>query len=144
MAVSEEEIELQRRVDAMKLKLSDLNRALETARLGGGQARIDKEHAKGKLTAQERLNLLLDPDTPRLEIGALAGGGMYKEHGGCPGGGCAVVIGHIRGVRCIVVANDATVKAGAWFPITGKKNLRAQELAFEFHRWRTKHLGTNS
>ena len=117
----------------MKLKLSDLNRALETARLGGGQARIDKEHAKGKLTAQERLNLLLDPDTPRLEIGALAGGGMYKEHGGCPGGGCAVVIGHIRGVRCIVVANDATVKAGAWFPITGKKNLRAQELAFEFH-----------
>ena len=133
MAVSEEEIELQRRVDAMKLKLSDLNRALETARLGGGQARIDKEHAKGKLTAQERLDLLLDPDTPRLEIGALAGGGMYKEHGGCPGGGCAVVIGHIQGVRCIVVANDATVKAGAWFPITGKKNLRAQELAFEFH-----------
>ena len=117
----------------MKLKLSDLNRALETARLGGGQARIDKEHAKGKLTAQERLDLLLDPDTPRLEIGALAGGGMYKEHGGCPGGGCAVVIGHIQGVRCIVVANDATVKAGAWFPITGKKNLRAQELAFEFH-----------
>ena len=133
MAVSEEEIELQRRVDAMKLKLSDLNRALEKARLGGGQARIDKEHAKGKLTALERLDLLLDPDKPRLEIGALAGGGMYKEHGGCPGGGCAVVIGHIEGVRCIVVANDATVKAGAWFPITGKKNLRAQELAFEFH-----------
>ncbi len=133
MPVSEEEIELQRRVDAMKLKVSDLDRALETARLGGGQARIDKEHAKGKLTARERLDLLFDPGAPQLEIGALAGGGMYKEHGGCPGGGCAVVIGHVEGVQCIVVANDATVKAGAWFPITGKKNLRAQELAFEFH-----------
>ncbi len=133
MPVSKEEIELQRRVDAMKLKLSDLNRAIESARLGGGQARIDKEHAKGKLTARERLDLLFDPDAPQLEIGALAGGGMYEAHGGCPGGGCAVVIGHIEGVRCIVVANDATVKAGAWFPITGKKNLRAQELAFEFH-----------
>ena len=133
MPVSPEEIELQQRMDAMKLRLSELNNQLDLARLGGGTARIAKEHAKGKLTAQERLELLLDEGSPRLEIGALAGHGMYKEHGGCPGGGCAVVIGQIQGVRCIVVANDATVKAGAWFPITGKKNLRAQELAFEFH-----------
>ena len=133
MPVSPEEIELQQRMDAMKLRLSELNNQLDLARLGGGTARIAKEHAKGKLTAQERLDLLLDEGSPRLEIGALAGHGMYKEHGGCPGGGCAVVIGQIQGVRCIVVANDATVKAGAWFPITGKKNLRAQELAFEFH-----------
>ncbi len=133
MPVSPEEIELQQRMDAMKLRLSDLNNQLDLARMGGGTARIAKEHAKGKLTAQERLDLLLDEGSPRLEIGALAGHGMYKEHGGCPGGGCAVVIGQIQGVRCIVVANDATVKAGAWFPITGKKNLRAQELAFEFH-----------
>jgi acetyl-CoA carboxylase carboxyltransferase component len=133
MPVSPEEIELQQRMDAMKLRLSELNNQLDLARMGGGTARIAKEHAKGKLTAQERLDLLLDEGSPRLEIGALAGHGMYKEHGGCPGGGCAVVIGQIQGVRCIVVANDATVKAGAWFPITGKKNLRAQELAFEFH-----------
>jgi 3-methylcrotonyl-CoA carboxylase beta subunit len=133
MPVSPEEIERQRRLDAMKLKLSELNNQLDVARLGGGIKRIEKEHAKGKLTAQERVNLLLDEGAPRLEIGALSGHGMYKEHGGCPGGGCAVVMGQIEGVRCIVVANDATVKAGAWFPITGKKNLRAQELAFEFH-----------
>lgn len=133
MAVSEEDIALQRRVDAMKLKLSELNRTLDEAHLGGGAQRIAKEHAKGKLTARERIDLLLDEGQPRLEVGALAGQGMYVEHGGCPGGGCVVIIGHIEGVRCIVVANDATVKAGAWFPITGKKNLRAQELAFEFH-----------
>ena len=133
MAVSEEDIALQRRVDAMKLKLSELNRTLDEAHLGGGTQRIAKEHTKGKLTARERIDLLLDEGQPRLEVGALAGQGMYVEHGGCPGGGCVVVIGHIEGVRCIVVANDATVKAGAWFPITGKKNLRAQELAFEFH-----------
>ena len=117
----------------MKLKLSELDHRLEQARQGGGPKRIAKEHAKGKLTAQERLDLLLDDGAPRLEIGGLAGDGMYVEHGGCPGGGCALVIGHVSGVRCIVIANDATVKAGAWFPITGKKHLRAQELAFELH-----------
>jgi len=133
MPVTPEEIELQRRVDAMKLKLSELDHRLQQAHLGGGAKRIAKEHAKGKLTARERLELLLDEGAPRLEIGGLAGEGMYPEHGGCPGGGCALVIGHVAGVRCIVVANDATVKAGAWFPITGKKHLRAQELAFELH-----------
>ncbi len=133
MPVSTEEIELQRKVDAMKLKLSELDHRLQTARLGGGVKRIEKEHAKGKLTTRERLDLLFDEGAPLLEIGGLAGLGMYEEHGGCPGGGCAVVVGHVSGVRCIVVANDATVKAGAWFPITGKKHLRAQELAFELH-----------
>ena len=133
MPIPQEEIERQQRCDAMKLKLSELDHTLEQVKLGGGQSRIDKEHAKGKLTARERLALLMDEGASLIEIGALAGHGMYKEHGGCPGGGCVVVIGQISGVRCIAVANDATVKAGAWFPITGKKHLRAQELAFELH-----------
>jgi acetyl-CoA carboxylase carboxyltransferase component len=133
MPIPKEEIERQQRADAMKLKLSDLDHQFQTVKLGGGQARIDKEHSKGKLTARERLSLLMDAHEAVLEVGAFSGHGMYKEHGGCPGGGCVVVIGKVSGVRCIAVANDATVKAGAWFPITGKKHLRAQELAFEFH-----------
>ena len=133
MPIPAEEIERQQRADAMKLKLSEMDHQLQQVMLGGGQARIDKEHAKGKLTARERLALLMDEKEPLLEVGAFAGHGMYKEHGGCPGGGCIVVIGKVSGVRCIAGDNDATVKAGAWFPITGKKNLRAQELAFELH-----------
>lgn len=133
MPIPAEEIKRQQRADAMKLKLSEMDHLFQHVKLGGGQARIDKEHAKGKLTARERLALLMDEGEDLLEVGAFAGHGMYKEHGGCPGGGCVVVIGKVSGVRCIVVANDATVKAGAWFPITGKKNLRAQELAFELH-----------
>ena len=133
MPIPKEEIERQQRADAMKLKLSELDHQFQKVKLGGGQARIDKEHSKGKLTARERLALLMDQDETILEVGAFSGHGMYKEHGGCPGGGCVVVIGKVSGVRCIAVANDATVKAGAWFPITGKKHLRAQELAFEFH-----------
>jgi len=88
---------------------------------GGGEKRIAAHHEKGKLTARERIDLLLDKDSERIEIGALAGYDMYKEHGGCPSGGVVVVIGYIHKKQCIVVANDATVKAGAWFPITGKK-----------------------
>jgi acetyl-CoA carboxylase carboxyltransferase component len=133
MPIPAEEIKRQQRADAMKLKLSEMDHLYQHVKLGGGQSRIDKEHAKGKLTARERLDLLMDEGEDLIEIGAFAGHGMYKEHGGCPGGGCVVVIGKVSGVRCIVVANDATVKAGAWFPITGKKNLRAQELAFELH-----------
>lgn len=133
MPIPAEEIERQQRTDAMKLKLSEMDHLFQKVRLGGGQARVDKEHAKGKLTARERLELLMDEGAALLEIGAFAGHGMYKEHGGCPGGGCVVVMGQVSGVRCIAVANDATVKAGAWFPITGKKHLRAQELAFELH-----------
>ena len=117
--------------DRMRMRVADLERLLSRVRLGGGQARIDKEHAKGKWTARERLNKLFDPGCERLEIGALAGHGMYEEEGGCPSGGVVVELGRIHGKLCLVVANDATVKAGAWFPITGKKNLRAQEIALE-------------
>lgn len=117
--------------DYNKLLVSDLRRKLAKVKLGGGQKRIDKHHAKGKLTARERIDYLLDTDAKSIEIGAFAGEDMYPEHGGCPSGGVVVKIGYIKGKQCIVVANDATVKAGAWFPITGKKNLRAQEISIE-------------
>ncbi|MAT89155.1 MAG: methylcrotonoyl-CoA carboxylase [Flavobacteriaceae bacterium] len=117
--------------DHNKLLVSDLRKRLAQVKLGGGQKRIDKHHAKGKMTARERINYLLDEHKNSIEIGAFAGEGMYEEHGGCPGGGVVVKIGYIQGKQCMVVANDATVKAGAWFPITGKKNLRAQEIAIE-------------
>ena len=131
MAISPKELEFNFNDDQMRLKISALEQQLLKIYEGGGKKRIEKLHASGKLTARERIDLLLDPNTERVEIGALAGYGMYKEHGGCPSGGVVVVIGYIKGKQCIVVANDATVKAGAWFPITGKKNLRAQEIAME-------------
>ena len=111
--------------------ISDLSKRFKKVKLGGGQLRIDKHHEKGKLTARERIDYLLDKKTNSIEIGAFAADDMYHEHGGCPSGGVVVKIGYIMGKQCIVVANDATVKAGAWFPITGKKNLRAQEIAIE-------------
>tara|TARA_B100000953_G_scaffold209954_1_gene173258 strand:- start:164 stop:1792 length:1629 start_codon:yes stop_codon:yes gene_type:complete len=117
--------------DHNKLLVSDLNHHLKRVYLGGGEKRIEKHHAKGKMTARERIDFLLDTPEAAIEIGAFAGDGMYKEHGGCPSGGVVVKIGKVSGKQCIVVANDATVKAGAWFPITGKKNLRAQEIAIE-------------
>ncbi len=117
--------------DYNRLLVSELKRKLAKVKLGGGQKRIDKLHEKGKMTARERIDYLLDKDSKSVEIGAFAGEGMYSEHGGCPSGGVVVKIGYIEGKQCIVVANDATVKAGAWFPITGKKNLRAQEIAIE-------------
>ena len=117
--------------DHNKLLASDLRTRFAKVKLGGGQKRIDKHHEKGKLTARERIDYLLDDNTKSIEIGAFAGEEMYKEHGGCPSGGVVVKIGYISGKQCIVVANDATVKAGAWFPITGKKNLRAQEISIE-------------
>ncbi|AKA36193.1 acyl-CoA carboxylase subunit beta [Flagellimonas lutaonensis] len=117
--------------DHNKLKLSELRKKLATVKMGGGKARIEKHHAKGKMTARERIDYLLDDDSDCLEIGAFAGEGMYEEHGGCPSGGVVVKIGYVQKRLCVVVANDATVKAGAWFPITGKKNLRAQEIAIE-------------
>lgn len=120
-----------KREDYNKLELGKLKRKLAEVYLGGGQKKIDSHKSKGKLTARERINYLLDPKKPSIEIGALVGDGMYEEHGGCPSGGVVVKIGYIAGKQCIVVANDATVKAGAWFPITGKKNLRAQEIAIE-------------
>ena len=117
--------------DHNKLLLSDLRKRFAKVKLGGGEKRIEKHHAKGKMTARERIDYLLDDKNKSIEIGAFAGDGMYKEHGGCPSGGVVVKIGYIMGKQCIVVANDATVKAGAWFPITAKKNLRAQEISIE-------------
>ncbi len=117
--------------DHNKLKLSDLRNRFAKVKLGGGKKRIEKHQSKGKLTARERISYLLDKDTDAIEIGGFAGDGMYEEHGGCPSGGVVIKIGYVKGKQCIVVANDATVKAGAWFPITGKKNLRAQEIAME-------------
>jgi acetyl-CoA carboxylase carboxyltransferase component len=131
MAVSKSELDFNFNEDRMRLKISALERELAKIALGGGKKRIDKLHEQGKLTARERIELLLDPNTDHIEIGAVAGYGMYEEHGGCPAGGVVIVIGYVSGKQCIVVANDATVKAGAWFPITGKKNLRAQEIAIE-------------
>jgi len=117
--------------DHNKLLVSELKKRLAKVKLGGGKSRIEKHKAKGKMTARERIAHLLDDDAKSVEIGAFAGEGMYEEHGGCPSGGVVIKIGHVKGKQCIVVANDATVKAGAWFPITGKKNLRAQEIAIE-------------
>jgi|TARA_R110000737_G_scaffold223373_3_gene238399 3-methylcrotonyl-CoA carboxylase beta subunit len=131
MAISKKELEFNKNEDLVRLKISALQKELEKIYDGGGQKRIDKLHAQGKLTARERIDLLLDKGAERIEIGALAGYEMYEEHGGCPAGGVVIEIGYVSGKQCIVVANDATVKAGAWFPITGKKNLRAQEIAME-------------
>ncbi len=125
------DINFNKNEDHNKLLLSDLKHRFAKVRLGGGEKRIEKLHAEGKMTARERIDYLLDPKAKSIEIGAFVGDGMYAEHGGCPSGGVVVKIGYIKGKQCIVVANDATVKAGAWFPITGKKNLRAQEIAIE-------------
>ena len=125
------ELERSKNEDAIKLAISKFKHRLEKVYLGGGQKKIDKLHSRGKLTARERIELLIDPDSQFIEIGAFAGYDMYKEYGGCPAGGVVVAIGYVTGRQCIIVANDATVKSGAWFPITGKKNLRAQEIAME-------------
>lgn len=111
--------------------INELQERLEQAKLGGGETKITDQHRKGKLTARERIDYLIDPNSYFLEVGALAGEGMYEEEGGCPSGGVVAGIGYVAGRQCVIVANDATVKAGAWFPITAKKNLRAQEIAME-------------
>lgn len=126
-----QDLQFNKNEDRLKLMVSNLRDQLKVIYQGGGAKKIEKHKAKGKMTARERIEYLLDKDSPRLEIGAFAGYEMYEEHGGCPSGGVVVMIGYIKGKQCIVVANDATVKAGAWFPITGKKNLRAQEIALE-------------
>ncbi len=131
MAIDAKELEFNKNDDEMRLKISRMEAELAKVMKGGGDKRIAALHEKGKMTARERIDMLLDPNTPRFEVGAFAGMGMYKEHGGCPSAGVVMVIGKVSGKQCIVVANDATVKAGAWFPITGKKNLRAQEIAME-------------
>ena len=125
------DINFNKNEDYNKLLLSDLKQRFVKVKLGGGEKRIAKLHSEDKMTARERIDYLLDEKTKSIEIGAFVGEGMYAEHGGCPSGGVVIKIGYISGKQCIVVANDATVKAGAWFPITGKKNLRAQEIAME-------------
>ena len=125
------DINFNKNEDSNKLRVTELKKKLLKVYKGGGESRIEKHHAKGKLTARERIDYLLDSKRNAIEIGAFAGEGMYAEHGGCPSGGVVIKIGYIKGKQCIVVANDATVKAGAWFPITAKKNLRAQEIAIE-------------
>lgn len=125
------DIEFNSNEDFNKLALSELRKRLKKVKEGGGAKNLEKLHTQGKLSARERIDYLLDKNTPSIEIGAFAGDGMYAEHGGCPSAGVVVVIGYVSGKQCIIVANDATVKAGAWFPITAKKNLRAQEIAIE-------------
>lgn len=117
--------------DYNKLARDQVRQLWEQIKLGGGEKALEKLHSQGKLSARERIDYLLDKDKPRVEIGAFAAEGMYREYGGCPSAGVVVEIGYVRGHQVIVVANDATVKAGAWFPMTCKKNLRAQEIAME-------------
>jgi acetyl-CoA carboxylase carboxyltransferase component len=125
------DLEFNKNEDINKLRLAEINQLYTKIKKGGGEKALQKQRDQGKLTARERISYLLDDDNDAIEIAAFAGNEMYEEHGGCPSGGVIVKIGKISGKQCIVVANDATVKAGAWFPITGKKNLRAQEIAME-------------
>ncbi len=126
-------VEANKNEDALKMAWSQVRQKLEKIYEGGGKKSIEKQKAKNKLVARERIAYLCDDDTPFIEIGAFAGYEMYEEEGGCPAGGTVSGIGYVSGRQCIVVANDQTVKAGAWFPITGKKNLRMQEIAMENH-----------
>jgi len=126
-------IEKNKNEDAMKLAWSQVRQRLEKIYEGGGKKSIDKQRERNKLTARERIEYLCDKGTAFTEIGAFAGYEMYAAEGGCPAGGTVSGIGYISGRQCVIVANDQTVKAGAWFPITGKKNLRMQEIAMENH-----------
>jgi acetyl-CoA carboxylase carboxyltransferase component len=125
------DLEKSKNDDSMRLLISQMNRKLEEIYKGGGEKRIAKQHAEGKLTARERIDFLLDKKTKSIEIGAFVANDMYEEYGGCPSAGVVIKMGYVSGKQCLVVANDATVKAGAWFPIAAKKNLRAQEIAME-------------
>ena len=131
MPTSKSQLSFNKNEDANKLLLSNRNRKFAKVSLGGGKKKIEKLHSQNKMTARERIEFLLDKDKPQIEVGTFVGEGMYEEYGGCPSGGVVVKIGYVKGRQCIVVANDATVKAGAWFPITAKKNLRAQEISIE-------------
>ncbi len=125
------DLDFNKNEDINKQLVYDVNTRLKKIYQGGGEKAAAKQKEKGKMLARERVKYLLDTDRPWLEIGAFAGDGMYAEHGGCPSGGVVTGIGYISGRQCVIVANDATVKAGAWFPVTAKKNLRAQEIAME-------------
>ncbi len=124
-------IDFNRNEDVMKLALNNVKKIIIKIEEGGGKKAIAKQKERNKLTARERIHYLLDKEKPFIEIGIFAGYGMYEEYGGCPAGGAVAGIGYVSGKQCVVIANDQTVKAGAWFPITGKKNLRMQEIAME-------------
>ncbi len=126
-------LEFNKNEDAMKLAVSQMKQRHAQVSLGGGKKAIEKAREKGKMTPRERIQYLIDKDSAFVEIGAFAGWEMYQEHGGCPAAGTVAGLGYISGRQCVIVANDNTVKAGAWFPITGKKNLRLQEIAMENH-----------
>jgi 3-methylcrotonyl-CoA carboxylase beta subunit len=117
--------------DSYKLLLSKLKRKKNDIFLGGGKKRLEKQKDQGKMTARERVEYLVDEGSKFFEFGVFAGYDQYEEYGGCPAAGVITGLGHVNGRLAVIVANDATVKAGAWFPITGKKNLRAQEIAME-------------
>ena len=125
------DLEFNKNDDKMRLLISEMKRKYAIVSLGGGNKKIEKQHKKGKLTARERIEYLKDTDAKFLEIGAFVGDRMYEKYGGCPSGGVVAGITYVKDKQCIVVANDATVKAGAWFPITAKKNLRLQEISME-------------
>ncbi len=127
------DIQFNKNEDEQKLAWSNVKKQLEKIYEGGGLKSQAKQKEKNKLVARERIAYLCDDDKPFIEIGAFAGFGMYEEYGGCPAGGTVSGIGYVSGRQCVIVANDQTVKAGAWFPITGKKNLRMQEIAMENH-----------
>ena len=126
-------IEFNKNEDQLRLSLSDMRRKLEKIFEGGGKKAIEKQHSQNKLTPRERIDYLIDKNSAFIELGAFAGYDMYAEQGGCPAGATVAGLGYVSGRQCIIVANDQTVKAGAWFPITGKKNLRLQEIAMENH-----------
>lgn len=125
------DIEVEKNRDQMKLLVSQLKMRTAKVKLGGGEKKIEQEHKKGKLTARERIEYLTDVGSEFLEVGAFTAEGMYEEEGGCPSAGVVTGLGYISGRLSMIVANDATVKAGAWFPMTAKKNLRAQEISIE-------------
>ncbi len=126
-------IEFNKNEDSMKMLLSDRQRLLDKIYEGGGKKSFEKQKEKNKLGPRERIAYLTDSNRPFVEIGAFAGFDMYEEYGGCPAAGTVAGVGYVSGRQCVIVANDQTVKAGAWFPITGKKNLRLQEIAMENH-----------
>ncbi|HET7001553.1 MAG TPA: acyl-CoA carboxylase subunit beta [Puia sp.] len=127
------DLDFNKNEDNMKQALAQLRNRFQKISLGGGTKSIEKQHEKNKLTARERIAYLIDKDSAFSEIGAFAGYEMYEEYGGCPAAGTVAGIGYVSGRQCIILANDQTVKAGAWFPMTGKKNLRLQEIAMENH-----------
>src|ERR1700681_4500441 len=127
------DLDFNKNEDNMKQALAQLRNRFQKIAVGGGINSAEKQHEKNKLTARERIAYLLDSNTSFYEIGAFAGYEMYEEYGGCPAGGTVAGIGYVSGRQSIILANDQTVKAGAWFPITGKKNLRMQEIAMENH-----------